>query len=148
MNSEEQKRDEIKEILKGKLLEYVEEEDCRLEDIISAGYHYDNRFEDYYYWVHDEEFYDTIFENKEDVARAVYYASEYCFTDEYIRLNVYGNCETISAYDYYVYINENKEEIVEEYIDGLFEDFSWFIQSIYDEDLRKEIEELSKIEVE
>lgn len=148
MNSEEQKREEIKEILREKISEYVENEDGSLESIISTCNAYDGRLEDYYFWEHSEEFYDTMFENREDVARAVYYASEYNYTDEYIKLNVYGNCETMSAYDYYVYINENKEEIIEEYIDGLFEDFSWFIQEIGDEDLRKEIEELSKIEVE
>ena len=148
MNSEEQKREEVKEILREKLGNYVGEDFDILKDMVYTCNSYDSGLEDYYYWNNDEDFYDTMFPDKEEVARAVYYASNYCFTDEYIRLNVYGNCETISDYEYEQLLIENKEEIIEEYIEGLFEDFDYFMQDICDNELRKEIEELGKIEVE
>lgn len=148
MNSEKQKREEVKEILREKLGNYVGEDFDILRNMVYACSSYDGGLEDYYYYNNDEDFYDTMFADKEEVARAVYYASNYCYTDEYIRLNVYGNCETISDYEYEQLLIENKEEIIEEYIEGLFEDFNYFMQHICDNELRKEIEELGKIEVE
>lgn len=148
MNSEEQKREEVKEILREKLGSYVGEDFDILKDMVYTCNSYDSGLEDYYYYNNDSEFYDTMFADREEVARAVYYASNYCYTDEYIRLNVYGNCETINTYEYEQLLIENKEEIIEEYIEGLFEDFDYFMQDICDNELRKEIEELGKIEVE
>ena len=148
MNSEERKREEVKEILREKLDSYVGEDFDILRNIVYTRNSYDSGLEDYYYWNNDEEFYEIMFPDKDEVARAVYYASNYCYTDEYIRLNVYGNCETISDYEYEQLLIENKKEIIEEYIEGLFEDFNYFVQDICNEDLRKEIEELGKIEVE
>ena len=148
MNSEERKREEVKEILREKLDSYVGEDFDILRNMVYTCNSYDSGLEDYYYWNNDEEFYEIMFPDKDEVARAVYYASNYCYTDEYIRLNVYGNCETISEYEYEQLLIENKEEIIEEYIEGLFEDFDYFMQDICDNELRKEIEELGKIEVE
>lgn len=148
MNSEEQKREEVKEILREKLGNYAGEDFDILKDMVYTCNSYDNSLEDYYYYNNDSEFYDIMFADKDEVARAVYYASNYCYTDEYIRLDVYGNCETISDYGYEQLLIENKEEIIEEYIEGLFGDFDYFVQDICDNELRKEIEELGEIEVE
>ena len=132
---------QIKEKLKELITDYVDNgEDLTLERIVCACNGYDGILEDYYYWNNDEEFYEIMFANKEEVARAVYYASNYCYMDEYVKLNVYGNCETISEYEYRGLLEHNKEEIIEEYIEGLYKDFGYFICEIVDTDLREEIE--------
>lgn len=138
---------EIKEKLKELITDYVDNgEDLTLERIVCICNCYNGCLEDYYYWNNDEEFYDCVFESKEEVARAVYYASNYCFTDEYIKLNVYGNCETINEYEYRGLLEDNKEEIIEEYIEGLYKDFKYFICEINNDDLREEIERLVRCE--
>ena len=137
----------IKEKLKELITDYVDNgEDLTLERIVSLCNGYDSGLDDYYYWNNDEEFYEIMFESKDEVARAVYYASDYCYTDEYIKLNVYGNCETISEYEYRGLLEDNKEEIIEEYIAGLYRDFGYFICEIEDSDLREEIERYVRCE--
>ena len=128
------------------LKEYTNGDYETLRDFVSAVNHYDGGLDDYYYWNNDEEFYDIMFANKDEVARAVYYASNYCYMDEYIKLNVYGNCETISEYEYEQLLKENEDEIIETFIEGLYKDFKYFICEINNDDLREEIERYVRCE--
>lgn len=128
------------------LKEYTNGDYEILKDFVSAVNHYDGELEDYYYFYNDSEFYDIMFADKEEVARAVYYASSYCFTDEYIKLNVYGNCETIDDYEYSCLLRDNEDEIIEEYIEGLYKDFGYFISEINNDDLKEEIERYVRCE--
>jgi hypothetical protein len=120
--------------------EYISGDVDKLSNIVSACNSYDSGLEDYYYWNNDSEFYDTMFSSKEEVARAVYYASNYCYMDAYITLNAYGNCETISEYEYRGLLKENEDEIIEAFVEGLYEDFGYFIHEIDNDNLREEIE--------
>ena len=128
------------------LKEYTNGDYDILMGFVNEVNHYDGGLDDYYYWYNDSEFYDIMFADKEEVARAVYYASSYCFTDEYIRLNVYGNCETISEYEYKQLLKENEDEIIETFIAGLYKDFKYFICEINNDDLREEIERFVRCE--
>lgn len=126
--------------------EYTNGDYETLMGFVSVVNHYDGGLDDYYYWNNDEEFYDIMFADKEEVARAVYYASNYCYMDEYVTLNVYGNCETISGYEYEQLLKENEDEIIETFIEGLYKDFGYFICEINNDDLREEIERLVRCE--
>lgn len=128
------------------LKEYTNGDYEILKDFVSAVNHYNGELEDYYYFYNDSEFYDIMFADKEEVARAVYYASSYCFTDEYIKINVYGNCETIDDYEYSCLLRDNEDEIIETFIEGLYKDFGYFICEINNDDLKEEIERFVRCE--
>lgn len=127
--------------------EYISGDVDKLNNIVSAVNHYDGGLDDYYYWNNDDEFYEIMFANKEEVARAIYYGGDdYCYTDEYVRLNVYGNCESLNCYDYNDMLRDNADEIIETFVEGLYEDFGYFICEIDNDDLREEIERLVRCE--
>lgn len=123
--------------------EYVSGDVDKLSNMVSACNMYDGGLEDYYYYNNDSEFYDIMFPDKEEVARAVYYGgNDYCYTDEYVRLNVYGNCETINCYDYDDMLRDNEDKIIETFVSGLFEDYMWFSNKIDDKDVLEEIKNI------
>ena len=68
------------------------------------------------FWENDGYFFDCVFENKLDVARAIYYG-DYRYNDDYVRINGYGNLESFSEYDMIEEIKAYIEEIVENLIE-------------------------------
>ena len=68
------------------------------------------------FWENDGYFFDCVFENKLDVARAIYYG-DYNYNDDYVRINGYGNLESFSEYDMIEEIKAYIEEIVENLIE-------------------------------
>ena len=68
------------------------------------------------FWENDGYFFDCVFENKLDVARAIYYG-DYNYNDDYVRINGYGNLESFSEYDMIEEIKDSIEEIVENLIE-------------------------------
>ena len=63
----------------------------------------------------DDEFFDTMFSSKQEVARAVFFGDIHNWLDPYIFLNGYGNCESMSEYDYQEMLKDNADEIIEEF---------------------------------
>ena len=68
------------------------------------------------FWENDEEFFNTFFENKIEVARAICYG-DYNYNDDYVRFNGYGNIESFSEYDMIEELKDSIEEIVENFIE-------------------------------
>ena len=68
------------------------------------------------FWENDGYFFDCVFENKLDVARAIYYG-DYNYNDDYVRINGYGNLESFSEYDMIEEIKAYIEDIVENLIE-------------------------------
>ena len=68
------------------------------------------------FWENDGYFFDCVFENKLDVARAIYYG-DYNYNDDYVRINGCGNLESFSEYDMIEEIKAYIEEIVENLIE-------------------------------
>ena len=72
----------------------------------------------------DEEFFETFFSNPMEAARATFFGKINSWTDEYIKINVYGNLESMSEYDVLEEIDYYLEEIFdntdtwEDYIDN------------------------------
>lgn len=60
----------------------------------------------------DEDFFDLYFADKMEVCRATAYG-EVNFTDEFIRLNVYGNLESFSESEALAIIESNLKDIFE-----------------------------------
>lgn len=109
----------------------VEKED--LMSIISDINSYDGSFDDVQWWENDEDFFNTYYaDDIMGAVRAVCYG-EYNFTDEYVKINAYGNLETTN------YIQDELEEYVDEIVDHLVEDWDEFKDTI---DLTSETKEL------
>lgn len=63
----------------------------------------------------DDEFFDTMFESKQEVARAVFFGDIHNWLDRYIFINGCGNCESMTEYDYQEMLNNHASEIIEEF---------------------------------
>ena len=99
----------------------------QLNELAKALEDYDT-LEDVYYYLDDreatgcedvydfdDEFFDTMFESKQDVARAVFFGDIHNWLDPYIFLNGYGNCESMTEYDFQKMLSENADEIIEQF---------------------------------
>lgn len=63
----------------------------------------------------DDEFFDTMFASKQEVARAVFFGDIHNWLDRYIFINGCGNCESMTEYDYQEMLNNHASEIIEEF---------------------------------
>lgn len=63
----------------------------------------------------DDDFFDTMFESRQDVARAVFFGDIHNWLDPYIFLNGYGNCESMTEYDYQEMLNNHADEIISQF---------------------------------
>lgn len=63
----------------------------------------------------DDDFFDTMFESKQEVARAVFFGDIHNWLDRYIFINGCGNCESMTEYDYQEMLNNHANEIIEEF---------------------------------
>lgn len=66
-------------------------------------------------WDFDDDFFDTFFENRLEVARAVFFGNIQNWQDPYIYLNVYGNCETMNNYQFHEMLDDNANEIINQF---------------------------------
>ena len=97
-----------------------------LKEMLLSVNSYDNRLDNLDYQENDEEFFSTYYNNNPyEVARAIYYG-DYNFSDEYVRIDVYGNLESISEYTFNDLIEDYKEEILTEYLNIIEEDENIF----------------------
>lgn len=96
-----------------KLAEALEDFDT-IEDVYNA---LDDReatgCEDVYDF--DDDFFDTMFSSKQEVARAVFFGDIHNWLDPYIFINVYGNCESMNEYEYRKMINNYADEIISQF---------------------------------
>ena len=98
-----------KEIIIEKLKENIDV----IGEMVSDANSYNGQLEDYVWYEHDEWFYNDYFNDKQEIARAVYYASNYDYTDDYVRFNAYGNLETCCEYEREKELVDNVEEILD-----------------------------------
>ena len=90
-----------------------------LEGMVQECCSYDDSLEEYYYYENDEYFFRTRY--KDDMmsaVRAICYG-DYNYTDDYVRVNGYGNLDSKSSYDYKSDLMDSQEEIVERYAEML-----------------------------
>lgn len=112
-----------------KLKEYLKEElnTEQLTEMTQSVNSYNGRLDWLEYWANDEDFFNTFYYNNPmEVARAVCYG-EYNFMDAYVRINVYGNLTSVSEWEQEREIQDNKDEIIDAYLD-LYEDDESYLQ--------------------
>lgn len=63
----------------------------------------------------DDDFFDTMFSSKQEVARAVFFGDIHNWLDPYIFINGCGNCESMTEYDYQEMLNNHASEIIDEF---------------------------------
>ena len=56
-----------------------------------------------------------MFASKQDVARAVFFGDIHNWLDPYIFLNGYGNCESMTEYDFQRMLEDHADEIIDEF---------------------------------
>ena len=97
-----------------------------LKNMVLSINSYDNRLDNLDYQENSEDFFSAYYSNNPyEVARAVYYG-DYNFNDEYVKINVYGNLESISEWGFDDLIKDYKTEIIEEYLNIIEEDENIF----------------------
>ena len=87
-----------------------------LQEMLYDCISYDGSFEELDYRENDEDFFETYFRTKDEVARAICYG-DYNYMDDFVRFNAYGNLESASKYQVEEEIKNYKEEIVEHYLE-------------------------------
>lgn len=97
-----------------------------LKEMLLSINSYDNRLDNLDYEYNDEDFFNTYYKgNPYELARAIGYGS-YDYNDEYVRIDVYGNLESISEYSFNGLVEEYKDEIITEYLNIIEEDENIF----------------------
>lgn len=92
-----------------------------LKEMLLSINSYDNRLENLDYQENNEEFFEIYYNKPYEVARAIYYG-DYNFNDEYVKIDVYGNLESISKWGFEDLIKDYQTEIIEEYLNIIEED--------------------------
>ena len=66
-------------------------------------------------WDFDDDFFDMVFESRQEAARAVFFGDIKNWLDDYIYLNAYGNCETMNDYQFHEMLDDNANEIINQF---------------------------------
>lgn len=86
-----------------------------MRELVQECNSYDGSLEGYEAYDFDDDFFQTYFEGRpEEAARAVFFGNVQNWMDDYIRLNGYGNLETLSDYQYAKELEEGADEIITE----------------------------------
>ena len=101
---------------------FIETENLR--SIVSDINSYDGYFDDIQWWDNDEDFFETFYgDDILGAVRAVCYG-EYSYTDEYVRINAYGNLETTN------FIQSELEDNIDDIVEHIIENWEEFKDTI------------------
>lgn len=100
-----------------KLLKDNKDNTSLLKSIVQECNSYDGSLDEYVVYEFDDDFFDTYFESKEEVARATFFGTIQNWLDEYIRFNGYGNLESLNDYQYAKELEEGADDIIQTAID-------------------------------
>ena len=90
-------------------------------NLISEVNSYNGYLEEFNYYENDEEFFTLFFSGKEyELARAINYG-DYNFMDAYVKIDVYGNLISMSAYELEKELDNYADEIIDTYNEYLEE---------------------------
>lgn len=105
----------------GETLEQIKEMllelgDDKLRDVAQNLHSYNGCLDYLDYWENDDEFFDTFFQTKDEAVRAVCYG-DYTYTDEYVIINAYGNCDSVSEMEYYSLLEDSVDDIADNLVE-------------------------------
>ena len=113
--------DEYNKVKYDDMINYLKEHVDTLKDMVNEVNSYNGALEGYVWYSNDEYFYEEFFNSKDEVARAVYYGgNDYCYTDDYVRFDAYGNLETTNEWQ----IEEDLKDGAEEILDAFLEEYA------------------------
>ena len=103
------------------LIEYLKDNTDLLREMVGEVNGYNGYLDGYVWYDNDEYFYSDFFNDKMEVARAVFYGgNDYNFTDDYVRFDAYGNLETSNDWE----IARDLQDGVEEILDAFLEEYN------------------------
>ena len=89
----------------------------QLELMVREMNAWDGSFDNLAVYENDDEFFQIFFESKVmEAVRAVSYG-DYNYMEEYVRLNGYGNIESLSEYEWHQELKDEADDIVEQYLE-------------------------------
>ena len=89
----------------------------QLREMVNEVNSWDGSLENLEYYENDDDFFITYFSNNViEAVRAVSFG-DYNYSDDYVRLNAYGNLESASEYEYYSELENYADEIAERYLE-------------------------------
>lgn len=83
-----------------------------LRELVTACNSWNGTLESYEVYNFDDDFFEMMFQDKIEVARATFFGDISNWNDEYIKLNAYGNLESLSEYDYRKELEDGSDEII------------------------------------
>ena len=104
----------------------------KLKEIVSNLNGYNGCLDYLDYQENDSDFFETYFSTIDDAIRAVCYG-EYTYTDPYVIINAYGNCDTVGEYEYQSLLEENIADIVDNFIELWDEVDDWLKDELPEE---------------
>ena len=119
--------EEIKEML-------LELGDDILRDVAQNLNSYNDCLDYLDYYENGEDFFDTFFQTKDEAVRAVCYG-DYTYTDEYVIINAYGNCDSISEMEYYSLLEDSVDDIADNLVEFWDEGVDNWLKNELSEDL-------------
>ena len=87
-----------------------------LKEMVYEVFTYNDMLEELYFYDNDENFFETYFQRKDEIARAICYG-DYRYTDDYVKFDSCMNLYSISKFEYEELIKKNAEKILETYIE-------------------------------
>lgn len=123
----------------GETLEQIKEMllelgDDKLKDVAQNLHSYNGCLDYLDYWGNDNEFFDTFFQTKDEAVRAVCYG-DYTYTDEYVIINAYGNCDSVSEMEYYSLLEDSVDDIADNLVELWDEDVDDWLKNELPEEL-------------
>src|SRR5699024_3961427 len=89
----------------------------QLELMVREMNAWDGSFENLAVYENDDEFFQIYFESKVmEAVRAVSFG-DYNYLDDYVRFNGYGNIESLSEYEWHQELEDEADDIVEQYLE-------------------------------
>lgn len=128
-------------MLEKKLREYLLNDVEGLRDVVNEINGWNGCLDWLEFWENDSEFFECVFENKLDVARAICYG-DYNYNDDWVRIDECGNLVSYTEYEMIEEMKDYIDEIVENLIeqhDNLY--LSDDIEEIFEEAEEEEEEE-------
>lgn len=99
----------MKENVKEYLLNNLEEVKELVEDINA----YDGSFDYLEVYENDDEFFNTFYNNNPAEAVRACHFGTYNYSDDYVKINAYGNVDSCSEWEYEEELQENIDEIID-----------------------------------
>ena len=89
----------------------------QLELMVREMNAWDGSFDNLAVYENDDEFFQIYFENKVmEAVRAISFG-DYNYMDDYVRFNGYGNIESLSEYEWHQELEDEADDIVEQYLE-------------------------------